>query len=760
MNIYTKVIDRVKINLATIREQIRAKSLSAEDIQKLFSPNILSEQSRDKADQKQFGIFYTPPTIAQYFLLQTLQKDFRALRILFLTTLQIHDYWGAMTIIERWKNVKILDPACGSGIFLLHALQCLYQNWLTLQKDWKVHTPIPQDIRRNWDETQKEACQFLQMTLVTLAYPPKNLLTSIILNQLYGADINVEALIETQANLWLEAIRLAPKSFLSPVAEDLDPDLLLPDISVNFSCGNAIITLPNRLVLPRLEALSPPKIHQLITIRKEYLAQCLSGEGNPSPSRIASLRSELQKNLIGWFEGELREKGFFEILQGEGPDPPIFWEIQYPHVFFGEAGHLLPETQRGFTHILGNPPYIHQKGTKNAPKIIYDHRAFFRHYYLSADSSDLTTYGGVKMNSFTLFLELSTSLLRPEGTLALLLHKNFLTVESYKKSRKFLLDHTQILEIVDVGSQIFPQITGEIIFFIARKNQVGPNSPSKPHLIHVIPSVLMDKISKIIPKSKHFTPQNLLLSPPNYVFHLNLSPENIEIRKIITENSRPLKHYAKISSYGLNVKPHFISATPQDGWVPAIRGKHIGRYLIKNPIWILYTPQSLTRPGNVEAFTAPEKLVMQRIGGKFATAYDDQQHYVFNSVNMILPHSSSPTGAGVSLKYLLGILNSTPMRFYIQKFFTLDAAVTINITKGFLDNIPIPDCPPHIQDQIVKLVTTLEQNQYSATKPISDENLARIRHENQRLGDLLDKVIFRLYGLKTSHIRTIHSQMR
>ena len=754
MTIYAHVTKRIKANLGSIQSRILAESLSSEEIQALFTPRTQSEQSRD---QKQFGIFYTPPTIAQYFLLHTLQKDFKAIHTKFLTALRIHDYSVAMKNVEKFQDVKILDPACGSGIFLIHALRSLYENWLTLQNDWKTHTPIPHEIRKNWNETQKNACTFLQKTLLVQASTPQKLLTGIILRQLYGADINIDAIIETQVNLWMEVVRLAPESFLSLDDPDLYEYHPFPDISLNFSCGNAIVTLPNHRVLPMLEAQSSSEIHDLIQLREKYIYQH-SDLSNPSDNLILSRMEiflvNLQKKLLGNFELELKNNDLFEVMHRDGSDQPIFWEIRFAHIFFSKSGQILPETQRGFSYVLGNPPYIHQKGTKGAPKIGYAHRAFFRHFYPSADSSDLTTHGGVKMNIFILFLEQSVRLLRPGGTMAFLLHKNFLTVESYQKSRKYLLDHTRILEIVDVGAQVFPQITGEIIFFITQKNTIRTDSPSQPHVIHIIPSIQLVKNYKIAPKSQHLTPQNLFLSPPNYVFHLHLSPENVEIRKIITENSHPLSHYANISSYGLNVKPQFISVSPKEGMIPAIRGKQITRYRIKTPLWILYTPESLTRSGNVEAFTAPEKLVMQRIGGNFAAAYDDHQLHTFNSVNMILPLSSPPE-TGVPLKFLLAIINSTLIRYYIQKFFTMDAAFTINITKGFLETLPIPTCHPTTQDQAIELALNLEQNQQLMAEELSQIDLSRIQLENQRLEKKLDELIFRLYGLKPSHVRTI-----
>lgn len=76
---------------------------------------------------------------------------------------------------------------------------------------------------------------------------------------------------------------------------------------------------------------------------------------------------------------------------------------------------------------------------------------------------------------------------------------------------------------------------------------------------------------------------------------------------------------------------------------------------------------------------------MQRIGGILITSYDNQQYYTFNSVNNLISKNSD-----YSLKYILGLVNSKVMRYFYVKNFTNESSLTVNISKTYLDKLPIP----------------------------------------------------------------------
>ena len=93
---------------------------------------------------------------------------------------------------------------------------------------------------------------------------------------------------------------------------------------------------------------------------------------------------------------------------------------------------------------------------------------------------------------------------------------------------------------------------------------------------------------------------------------------------------------------------------------------------------------------------------MQRIGSDLVTAYDDEQFYCFNSVNMILPKNTK-----YNLKYVLAILNSNLMNYYFNQRFAAFSKFTVNVTQGYLSQLPIHTPNKEQQKIVVKLVDEL-----------------------------------------------------
>jgi type II restriction/modification system DNA methylase subunit YeeA len=68
----------------------------------------------DQRVRKQGGIYYTPPYIVHYIVDNTLQKQL----------LELESRYG-LEAGEKAKDIKVLDPACGSGSFLIYAFDVL-----------------------------------------------------------------------------------------------------------------------------------------------------------------------------------------------------------------------------------------------------------------------------------------------------------------------------------------------------------------------------------------------------------------------------------------------------------------------------------------------------------------------------------------------------------------------------------------------------------------------------------------------------------
>lgn len=145
--------------------------------------------------QKAGGIYYTPEPIVNYVVEQTIDEFLQK------------SYPAAFPLV--------LDPACGSGAFLLAAYQRLLDRYLqTYRAAAGDHPALQRGPDGQWRLTQAERSRILQA-------------------HLYGVDVDLQAVAITQFSLWLK------------LAEDL-PDGLqppLPDLSHNIRGGNAIMKL-------------------------------------------------------------------------------------------------------------------------------------------------------------------------------------------------------------------------------------------------------------------------------------------------------------------------------------------------------------------------------------------------------------------------------------------------------------------------------------------------------------------------------------
>lgn len=165
----------------------------------------------DKPEVKKAGgIYYTPTYIVEYIVKNTVGK-----------------------LLEN-KNpkqaakLKILDPACGSGSFLINA----YQYLLGWHQDWYIK-----------DEPKKWATG--RSTVLYQGYGGDWRLTTterkrILLNNIYGVDIDSQAVEVTKLSLLLKVLEGENEETLNRQFK-LFHERALPDLSSNIKCGNSLI---------------------------------------------------------------------------------------------------------------------------------------------------------------------------------------------------------------------------------------------------------------------------------------------------------------------------------------------------------------------------------------------------------------------------------------------------------------------------------------------------------------------------------------
>ncbi len=153
-------------------------------------------EDKKNSKRKKDGIFYTPEYITHYIVEETIGKYLEENP-------------------DKLETIKILDPACGSGAFLNQAHEFLKQ-----QHNIRVEERI------NAEKSSKRGGQeFVQVNLLK-HINPMEIDRSILLNNLFGVDLNKESVEITKLALWLKTANSKCK---------------LQNLDENIKCGNSLI---------------------------------------------------------------------------------------------------------------------------------------------------------------------------------------------------------------------------------------------------------------------------------------------------------------------------------------------------------------------------------------------------------------------------------------------------------------------------------------------------------------------------------------
>ena len=173
--------------------------------------------------RKAGGVFYTPTYIVDYIVRQTVGPLVEGK-----TPGQVGGAGGARGVgAQHAAPLRILDPACGSGSFLLGAYQFLL--------DWHLQEYLKDPER--WRKGKRPALEPVSGANgggYRLSIEERK---RILMNNLYGVDIDPQAVEVTKLSLLLKVLEgegmASQMSFL--------PERVLPDLGRNIKCGNSLI---------------------------------------------------------------------------------------------------------------------------------------------------------------------------------------------------------------------------------------------------------------------------------------------------------------------------------------------------------------------------------------------------------------------------------------------------------------------------------------------------------------------------------------
>ena len=166
--------------------------------------------------KKAGGVFYTPTYIVDYIVKQTLGPLLEG------------------KTPRQAARLKLTDPACGSGSFLIGA----YQYLLDWHRDWYTANDPDQ-----W--AKRKNPPIYQAPTTTPQAPAWKLTTDkrkrILLNTIHGVDIDPQAVEVTKLSLLLKVLEDESEETLGRQLRMFGEERVLPDLGHNIKCGNSLI---------------------------------------------------------------------------------------------------------------------------------------------------------------------------------------------------------------------------------------------------------------------------------------------------------------------------------------------------------------------------------------------------------------------------------------------------------------------------------------------------------------------------------------
>ena len=397
--------------------------------------------------RKATGSFYTPRSLTEFLVRRALAPLVRDARP------------------EGILSLRVLDPAMGSGAFLVAACRYLASAY--------EQALVREGALSAADVTEEDRAQFRR---------------SVAQKCLFGVDVNPMAVQLGRLSLWLATLSAdKPLSFLDHHlrAGDSLVGASTDDILRHPAPGHARRPPPH-LPLFQIDALQSSIEHAVgsrcsiaetpdDTIeqvrQKERLLSTLNRAGGP----LDRWRAAADIWCAAWYSPDARPAGrpVFEalldrLMRGTGALPDhtaeallrraraiaaerrfFHWTFEFPEIFHDGTGTRRPDG--GFDVIIGNPPWEMLRDDGGARGTGALHR-FVR------GSGLYPLQGHGHSNLYQLFIERTLRLLRPGGRSGLILPAGFATDHGAGSLRRYLLDRTRVDTFTTIENRdgIFP----------------------------------------------------------------------------------------------------------------------------------------------------------------------------------------------------------------------------------------------------------------------------------------------------------------
>lgn len=567
-------------------------------------------------DNKDKGAFYTPKEIVRYMCQESLiaylgngtsipEDKIRSFVLSPEEGIAAIPENKRAKLLAALENVKICDPAIGSGAFPMGLLNELLR---------------------------------CREALVGEHYDRVAIKKSIIYNNIYGVDIEKGAVDIARLRFWLS------------IVVDEETPSPLPNLDYKIMQGNSLLESFHGVDLSKLTyekngkkdkgeiSLFDSETNKLQKTVSHLLAAYYSCSDH---DKKAALQQRIADTINKQLEMQAIDENILTQLRQinlAGNEQFFLWHTWFSDVFNRENG------KSGFDIVIGNPPYV---SVKSIPE---DLKRIYTNYFTTAKG---------RFNLFTLFIELFYNISRKSGVINLIVPEGIYSNIEYRYSRALLLEKCSIIKLCTFTKRVFEASVDTTIFIASRKKLIEDNV----FLIDVDVKSTNNFSSQleIMRYPYYIIPAKLTDRNKSIVEKLMLSNSYERIRKI-------LEIQQGIIYSGQPKENVFADYVKDATYKPILDGRDINRWMINWDIkeydkYLSYTDK-LHRPREERLFVADKKILFPRRATKIMATIDTDQFYVLNTAYIGLMKN-----AAFQMEYILGILNSKLTEYLYNQLF-------------------------------------------------------------------------------------------
>ena len=623
-------------------------------------------------------------------------------------------------LISAIDNLKILDPACGSGAFpmgILHKLvHCLHkldpQNklWKARQIE-KINAIDDADFRDKTLQALEDAFEN------EVDYGRKLYLIE---NCIYGVDIQAIAIQISKLRFFIslivdQTVRATKENF---------GVLPLPNLETKFVAANTLI------------AIDKPKAQISLFDNKEIDA--LENQLKTVRHRLFSAKTPTTKRKLRDDDKALREQ-ISQLLAQNGWGNATAQQLAQWNPYDQNASADFFDSEwmfglsDGFDIVIGNPPYVQIK------QIAANDRLYFQQKFKFATG---------RFNLFYFFLEITKTLAKKEGVTAYIIPDRLLLNTQCFDLRNSLLTEQTIIEIDSFDESVFDSAVVDSIIIVYQNTKNERNS------ILALPNV---NVSEIGNSKKIEIPITHFNASPNRQFDLNYNQEKSSLIEKIRCNTVALSKISETKDGIIQGKiPDvlFLKKEENPFCKKLLFGKDVNRYeLTYENNWVNYQPDEmmkieLERVGekrtglwmrNRNIFER-EKILTRQTSDKIIGTLDAEHFYYANTL-----HGTAITDDSYSVKYVLAVLNSKVLNYYYKETTSEGGKVFAQVKIEILRQLPIPKIPADQQQPFITLVD----------KILADKKAG---NDTRALEREIDVLVYALYGLSDEEILIVEGK--